>query len=73
MVAQVNLTCGDCGASLDWALDRVGNQPMLATKCRHCSPGGPWQHEPVEIITTPRGNRPNTLPLAWAPVDTDTH
>lgn len=56
------LSCPDCGAALDWSLDRIGNQPMLYSKCRHCGPVGPWFSEPVEVVIKPRGKRPDQLP-----------
>jgi hypothetical protein len=66
------LVCPDCGSSLDWSLSRVGNQPILASKCRHCDPAGPWHQEPVEVIRKPRG-RAGLWPVASdvpiAPVD----
>jgi len=68
----MNLACPDCGGSLDWSLDRAGNQPLLITKCRHCSPAGPWHHEPVEIIRKHRGKAgrwPAPTDAPFAPVD----
>lgn len=62
------LICGGCGASLDWKLGRAGNQPMLMSNCRHCNPGGPWFHEPIEIIVKPRGKRPDQ----FSPITTTT-
>lgn len=47
--------CPDCGAALDWQLGKAGNQPLLMSNCRHCNPGGPWLHEPIEIVRKPRG------------------
>lgn len=64
--------CPDCGASMDWSLDRVGNQPMMMSNCRHCNPGGAWFHEPVEIIFKPRGKAglwPAPKDAPFAPVD----
>ena len=69
---EVIIACPDCGAAMEWSLDRVGNQPLLITKCRHCNPGGPWHHEQVEIVRGPRG-KPLLLPAPtdapFAPVD----
>lgn len=66
------IPCADCGGTLDWSLHRVGNQAMMASKCRHCAPAGPWFTEPVEIIRKPRGRAglwPAPKDAPFAPVD----
>lgn len=53
------LVCPTCRKPMDWSLDRVGDQPMLFTRCLPCTPAGGW--EPIEIIVKPKGKAPNHI------------
>lgn len=53
-----------------WELGRVGPQPMLYSRCDPCGGAGPWNQEPIEIITKPKGRRPEDFPPI-APCDFD--
>lgn len=66
------LACERCGAAKDWSLDRVGNQPIMMSNCRHCTPGAAWYHEPIEVLYKPRGRAglwPAASDAPLAPVD----